>query len=131
MFEIHYLKHIPALIVASTMTFGGLWPFFNAKTALLEFGFPRRIAAAPAAAPVFMVGNARTTVIGLLTFYFYSRYQFEVVDTIMAIAGAYCGVIDSYAVWREGNSRKAAFRLASSGFLSACGFWGLTTSALT
>ncbi|KAI0969298.1 hypothetical protein F4678DRAFT_439959 [Xylaria arbuscula] len=128
MFDVLYLKHIPALIVASTMTFGGMWPLFNAKDAMLEFGFPRRIATTHTAAPVFKVGNARTTVIGLLTFYFYYRGQLDVVDVIMAITGAYCGVIDSYVVWREGKPRQALFRLVSSGFLSACGFWGLTAS---
>ncbi|KAI1426750.1 hypothetical protein F5Y12DRAFT_255415 [Xylaria sp. FL1777] len=128
MFEISYVKHIPALIVASTMTFGGMWSLFHASDAALEFGFPRRIAATPAVAPVFTVGNARTTTIGLLTFIFYARNQLDVVDTIMAVTGAYCGLVDSYVVWKEGNPRKAAFRLASSGFLSACGFFGLTAS---
>ncbi|KAI1313572.1 hypothetical protein F5Y03DRAFT_337037 [Xylaria venustula] len=128
MFELLHLKHIPALIVASAMTFGGMWPLFNARDAMLEFRFPQHIATTRAAAPVFKVGNARTTVIGLLTFYFYYRGQLDVVDVILAITGAYCGAIDSYVVWREGKPRQALFRLVSSGFLSACGFWGLTAS---
>ncbi|KAI0866726.1 hypothetical protein F4860DRAFT_1052 [Xylaria cubensis] len=119
-------RYIPALIVASTMTFGGMWPLVDPRGSMLEFGLPPRIANAPAAAPVFKSGNARTTVIGLLTFFFYAQNQLEVVDTIMAITGAYCGLVDSYVVWKEGNPRQAVFRFMSSGFLSACGFWGLT-----
>jgi hypothetical protein len=119
-------RHLPGLLVASTMTFGGMWPFFNAPAAMLEFGLPARIATAPTSFPVFVVGNARTTSIGLMTFYFYSRGQFDVVDVIMAIGGAYCGLVDSYVVWREGKPGKAVFRLVASGFLSAWGFLGLT-----
>ncbi|KAI1124992.1 hypothetical protein F5Y10DRAFT_18178 [Nemania abortiva] len=126
MFEHFRIQHIPSLIVASTINFGGIWPLFDARGAMLEFGFLPRIADPSSSAPIFQVGNARTTAIGLITFLFYSRQQFEVVDTIMAITGAYCGLIDSYVVWREGRPRQAIFRLVSSGFLSACGFWGLT-----
>ena len=126
MFPHFHLMHIPALFVAFTMTFGGMWPLFNARAAMLEFGLPRRIANTRGTTAVFQVGNARTTVIGLLVFHFYFRNQFAVVDTIMAITGAYCGLIDSYVVWREGNAEKALFRLVSSGFLSAWGYWGLT-----
>ncbi|KAH8160433.1 hypothetical protein CIB48_g7830 [Xylaria polymorpha] len=93
---------------------------------MLDFGLPPRIANTPAVAPGFKAGNARTTVIGFLTFFFYFRNQLEVVDTILAITGAYCGLVDSYVVWKEGNPRFAAFRLVSSGLLSACGLWGLT-----
>lgn len=121
-----HLRHAPALLVASTMTFGGMWSLFDPRGSMHEFGFPSRIATTPAAAPVFQTGNARTTVIGLLTFYFYARDQLSVVDVILAVTGAYCGLLDSYVVWREGNPKKAAFRLVSSGFLSVCGLWGVT-----
>ncbi|ROV95113.1 hypothetical protein VSDG_05864 [Cytospora chrysosperma] len=96
MFEQLALRHIPALFVASTMTFGGVWPIFNARGAMLEFGFPSHIASVPAAAPVMVIGQVRTTVIGLLVFLHYSRNQLDVVDTIMAITGAYAGLLDSY-----------------------------------
>ncbi len=128
-FHFHFhLKHIPALLAASTMTFGGMWPLFDARGSMLEFGFPRRIANARAAAPAFKVGNARTTVLGLLMFISYSQNQLEVVDAIMAVTGAYCGLVDSYVVWREGNPQQAAFRLASSAFISACGCGGWTAN---
>ncbi|GAP89282.1 putative efflux pump antibiotic resistance [Rosellinia necatrix] len=129
MFQNVQLRHAPALLVATTMTFGGLWPFLDARGAMEEFGFPARVAAAPAAAPVFRVGNARTTTIGLLVFLFYARGQLAAVDAVVAVTGAYCGLVDSYVVWREGNPRHALFRLASSGLLSACGLWGLTAGS--
>lgn len=108
------------------MTFGGMWPLYNAQAAILEFGLPAHVASAPAAAPVMVIGQVRTTVIGLLVFLFYSRDQLEVVDTIMAVTGAYAGVVDAYVVWKEGNARQAAFRLISSGLIAAWGYAGWT-----
>ncbi|POS72637.1 hypothetical protein DHEL01_v208965 [Diaporthe helianthi] len=120
-------RHIPGLIVATTMTFGGMWTFFNARAALLEFGFPARIAHVPEAAPVTIVGQARTTIIGVLVFIFYSRNQLDLVDLVMAVTGTYAGLVDSYIVWREGKPRKALFRLISSGLLAAWGWAGWTS----
>lgn len=108
------------------MTFGGMWPIFDARGAILEFGFPARIADTPAAAPVMVIGSARTTCIGLLVFLFYSRNQLDLVDQVMAVIGAYAGLVDSYVVWKEGRPRKAVFRLVSSWLLAAWGFAGLT-----
>jgi hypothetical protein len=123
----HFQLRLPALIVATTTTFGGMWPLlFSARGAMLEFGLPERIASTAAAAPVFVVGNARTTVIGLLTFLFYSRRRLDVVDTIMAVTGFYCGLVDSYVVWSEGNAGYAVFRLVSSGLISTWGVMGMT-----
>lgn len=110
------------------MTFGGIWPLFNAEGAMLDFGFPAHIAKNPAAAPVMKVNGVRTTVIGLLTFLFYSRGQLELVDTVMAVTGAYAGLVDTYLVWKEGYPRWAAFRFISSGFLAAWGYAGLTSA---
>ncbi|KAI4592936.1 hypothetical protein KJ359_010188 [Pestalotiopsis sp. 9143b] len=126
MFNQVQFRHVPALVVATTMTFGGLWSFFDARAAMLEFGLPDRIASTPGAASVMLINNARTTAFGLCMFTFYYRGQMEVCDTILAILGAYAGLVDSYVVWKEGNSRKAAFRFVSSGLLSAAGFAGLT-----
>ncbi|KAI1752839.1 hypothetical protein F4782DRAFT_529952 [Xylaria castorea] len=126
MLDMPEFRHIPALIFACIMTFGGMWPLLDPSGSMLEFGLPPHIAHAAAAARAFKSGNARTTVIGLLVFFFYIRNQLEVVDTIMAITWAYCGLVDSYVLWEEGNPRQAAVRLVSSGSLPACGFWGLT-----
>ncbi|KAH8896715.1 hypothetical protein GQ53DRAFT_743328 [Thozetella sp. PMI_491] len=108
------------------MTFGGMWPLFDPRGAMLEFGFPARIAEAPAAGPVFAVGNVRTTVLGTLMLTYYFRGKMDVVDTILAVTGGYAGLVDSYIVWREGQTGNAIFRLISSGLLSAWGFAGWT-----
>lgn len=109
------------------MTFGGMWPAFNASGAMREFGFPARIADAPAAAPVMVIGQARGTVIGLLVFLFYSRNQLDLVDDVTAVTAAYCAVVDAYVVWKEGERRNAVFRLVSSGMLAAWGYAGMTS----
>lgn len=128
MFETFALRHIPALFIATTTTFGGMWPLFDARGAMLEFGFPARIANTPACAPVMVMGTVRTSIIGMLLYIFYARNQLDVVDTILAVTGAYAGVIDSYLVWREGKPGKAVFRLVSSLLISAWGIAGWTTA---
>ena len=126
MFEHFEPRHIPALFAATVMTFGGMWSFLDARGAMLEFGLPERIASTPAAAAVMHINNARTTVFGMCMYAFYFRRDLAACDTILAILGAYAVLVDSYVVWKEGNPRKAAFRLASSGLLSAVGFAGWT-----
>ncbi|KAK8133605.1 hypothetical protein PG984_005617 [Apiospora sp. TS-2023a] len=123
------LRHIPALFTATVMTFGGMWSYFDARRAMLEFGFPERIANTPAAAAIMHVNNARTTVLGMCIYALYFTGQRAACDTILAILGAYAGLVDSYVVWKEGNPRKAAFRLVNSWLLSAVGFAGWTGRA--
>ncbi|KAI1454004.1 hypothetical protein F4805DRAFT_337929 [Annulohypoxylon moriforme] len=126
MFEQFELRHIPTLFSATVMTFGGMWSFFNARAAMLEFGFPDRIASTPSAAAIMHINNARTTVLGMCLYTLYFRQNFAACDTILAILGAYAGVVDSWVVWKEGNPRKAAFRFVSSGLVSAAGLAGWT-----
>ncbi|KAI0835996.1 hypothetical protein F5Y06DRAFT_274969 [Hypoxylon sp. FL0890] len=126
MFEHFEMRHIPALFSATVMTFGGMWSYFDPRAAMLEFGLPDRIASTPAAAAVMHINNARTTVLGMCMYTLYFRHEFTACDTILAVLGAYAGVVDSYVVWKEGNPRKAAFRLVSSWMLSAAGFAGWT-----
>lgn len=111
------------------MAFGGMWPMVDPRGAMRDFGFPDRIADKPEAAPVMVTGNARTTVLGILMLLFYSRGQFGILDTFLAVTGAYAGVVDSYVVWREGRPRQAVFRLLSSGFLSVWGVLGWTAGS--
>ncbi|KAI1200871.1 hypothetical protein F5X97DRAFT_292310 [Nemania serpens] len=126
MFEHFHPRHIPALLAGTTMTFGGMWPLFDAPGAMREFGYPDRIADASEAAPVMVTGNVRTTIIGVLMLLFYSRRQYDTLDTFLAVTGAYAGLLDSYVVWREGRPGQALFRLASSAFLSLWGILGWT-----
>lgn len=129
MFETFTLGHIPALLVGTAMTFGGMWPMCDARGAMLEYGFPARIADTRACAPVMVMGTVRTSIIGMLVFIFYARNQLDAVDTIMALTGAYAGVVDSYLVWKEGRHGKAVFRLISCLLISAWGVAGWTAAS--
>ncbi|KAI0391872.1 hypothetical protein F5Y17DRAFT_387856 [Xylariaceae sp. FL0594] len=131
MFEHFHPRHIPALIAGTTMAFGGMWPMLDPRGAMRDFGFPARIANCPEAAPVMVTGNVRTTVLGFLMLLFYSRRQLDLLDTFMAVTGAYAGLVDCYVVWRTGNRKHAVFRLVSSGLISAWGFLGWTAGAGT
>ncbi|KAH8767363.1 hypothetical protein F5883DRAFT_73387 [Diaporthe sp. PMI_573] len=126
MFEHFELRHVPTLFTATVMTLGGMWSYFDPRAAMLEFGLPDRIAATPAAAAVMHINNARTTVLGMSLYALYFRNHLATCDVILAILGAYAGLVDSYVVWKEGNPRKAAFRLGSSWLLSAVGLAGWT-----
>jgi hypothetical protein len=127
MFDYFTLRHIPALLAGSTMAFGGLWPLWDARGAMLEFGMPARIADAPQAAPVMAVGNARTSALGFVMLLFYFRNQFDTVDTILTVVGFWAGAVDCYVVWKEGQPRHAIFRLASSWILALAGYAGWTS----
>ncbi|KAK5991834.1 hypothetical protein PT974_05220 [Cladobotryum mycophilum] len=104
------VRHIPPLFVASATTFGGLWPFWSPRDAMLEFGLPERIANSPAAHPVMVLCSARSTTLGVLMLVFYHQNKLAEVDTIMSIIGAYLGLVDGYICWKEGMPGKAVFR---------------------
>ncbi|KAI1390611.1 uncharacterized protein F4822DRAFT_393710 [Hypoxylon trugodes] len=119
------LRHIPPLFVACSATFGGLWPLFNAKAAMLEFGFPTHIANSPPTYPVMITQSIRTSALGLIMLTFYSQQKLAEVDTVMAIMGTYLGVADSYALWADSRG-KAVFQLISGLLIGAWGLAGLT-----
>lgn len=85
MFEHFSSYHIPPLFVATTTTFGGLWPFFKPRDVMVEFGFPVYIAETRATHPVMMTSSARTSALGALIYVFYLQQKLVEVDTIMAI----------------------------------------------
>jgi hypothetical protein len=118
MFEQFAWRHIVPLFVASATTFGGLWPFWAPRDAMLEFGLPARIADSPT--------SARTTALGLLMLIFYQQRKLAEVDVVMSVMGAYLGVVDGYVCWKEGMPNKAVFRCVSSMVIAGCGMVGLT-----
>lgn len=89
---------------------------------MAEFEFLAKIANAPAAAPVIVIRGLHTPDISLLVFTFYTRNQLDLVNLVMAVTGAYCGLVDSYVVWKECKLSKAVTRLISSGLFAAWGF---------
>lgn len=119
-------RHILPLLIATTTTFGGIWPIFNAPSSMLEFGLPAHIARSPTAASPFILCSARTTTIGLMLFTFYARGEYAVVDTILAIIGGYLGIVDSAVWWKEGIKGKAIFRACSCVVIAGWGWFGMT-----
>ncbi|KAI5919989.1 hypothetical protein F4810DRAFT_685134 [Camillea tinctor] len=81
MFEHFELRHVPALFVATVMTFGGMWSYFDVRAAMLEFGLPDRIASTPAAAAVMHINNARTIVLGMCMYTLYFYRELAACDT--------------------------------------------------
>ncbi|KAJ7500980.1 hypothetical protein B0H11DRAFT_2374948 [Mycena galericulata] len=119
------VRHIPALVVATGLTFGGLIPFFNAEYACQAFGLPQRIAASKPAQSVMILSTARGTTIGLAIFVFYAQGNMVVVDTLLTLL-AYVGAVDGYVCWKEGVPGKAVFRASCATFFAAWGALRMT-----
>ena len=119
------LHHVPPLLVATALTFGGLIPLVNAEYAIQKVGLPQRIAGSTPAHPIMILCSARITAIGLALFTFYYRGNFAAVDTVLATLG-YVGLVDGYVGGREGVPNTGVFRLVSGALFGAWGWWGLT-----
>ncbi|KXH65714.1 hypothetical protein CSAL01_03224 [Colletotrichum salicis] len=107
-------RQILPLFVATTTTFGGLFALFNPAGSIKAFGLPHRIASSPIAHATFSLASARTSVIGLLIYTFYVRGDFGAIDTVLLTSGLYCGIVDGYVCYKEGEPGKALFRVLSS-----------------
>lgn len=103
---------------------------FNPRAAMLEFGLPRKIAENPAAAPVMVLGQARNTVLGLLTFWFYYQQKYTEIDQLMVILAGYVGIVDCVQLRKVGQPKRGLFRLVLSWVFVASGIVGLTASTL-
>lgn len=119
------LRHIPALFIATIFTFGGLWPLWNRKAPILEFGLPEHIADSEAAQTVFIISSSRMTVMGLALYAFYYRRLYSAIDILMLCLG-WAGVIDGYVCWREEVPDRAVFRALSGAIIAGLGALKLT-----
>lgn len=119
------INHIPPLLVASALTFGGLIPYINAEYAILEFGLPPRVATSRPAQSVITVSSARITAIGLAMFAFSLQGHFEAVVTILVTLG-YVGLVDGYVCWKEEVPRKEVLRALSGLAIATWGWFGIT-----
>lgn len=125
-FDNFQLRHLPGPFIASSETFGGFWPLFNAERAILAFGLPEPIAeSAPAQATMF-IASSRISTIGLTIFALYGQGNLAAIDTVLAVMGLYVGVMDGYLCWREGRPKKGLFRSASAFTVAAVGLAGCT-----
>lgn len=120
------LRHIAPLFVATTTTFGGLWPLWDARSAMLEFGFPAHIAETRATHPVMITSSARTSVLGALILVFYFQGNLSEMDTVIALFGTYIGLTDWWALRNE-NGGKAVFRLVSGLLIGTWGIFGMSS----
>ena len=121
------VRHFPPLLIATTFTFGGLMPLWNAEGAILEFGLPMRIAMNPSAQAVMKVSSARVTAIGLALWAFYLQGQFTAVDTILTTLG-WIGIVDGYVCWKEDVPRSAFVRSISGALFATWGWFGMTSA---
>ena len=120
------LRRVPVLLLASSITFGGFIPFWDAEYAIRLFGLPGRIAVSPTAQSVMILSSARISAIGMAIFIFMYQRKYAAVDTMLSVIG-YIGLVDGYVCWMEGVPNKAVFRCAASLLAAAWGWFGLTT----
>ncbi len=125
MFEQFTAWHILPLLVATATTVGGVWPFFDARGAMLEFGYPVFIVEKPATHPVMITSSARSSILGALMLVFYFQGKLVEMDTVLALFGVWAGFADWYALRGQNNS-KSWFRLFSGLCLGTWGFLGLS-----
>ncbi|KAG6362839.1 hypothetical protein INS49_007933 [Diaporthe citri] len=120
------LRHLPGLLIASSETFGGFWPLFNAERAILAFGLPGPIAQSVPAQTTMFIASSRISTIGMIIFALYGQGNLAAVDTVLAVMGLYVGVMDGYFCWREGRPKMGLFRSAGAFTVAAVGLAGCT-----
>ncbi|KAI0438937.1 hypothetical protein F4803DRAFT_533182 [Xylaria telfairii] len=120
-------RHIPALLTATPMFFGGLFDgLTRPKKALLTYGMSEKTANSREGQIVYYGHSMRTSTLGLLVFVFYLQGDLAAVDTTMAIMGLYCGFADVLLLWYHGNRSKVPVRFLSVSLIAAWGFAGMT-----
>lgn len=122
------LRHVPGLFLATTFTFGGLWPFWRPQDATREFGLPDRIATSKEANAVFTIYSSRMTTMGFMLYIFYYKRMFSSIDILLLTLG-WAGVVDGIVCWREGVPGRAIFRAASGAVIAVMGGLGITAGA--
>lgn len=125
-FDNFQLRHLPGLLIASSETFGGFWPLFNAESAIRAFGLPEPIAQSVPAQATMFIASSRISTIGMIIFALYGQGNFAAVDTVLAVMGLYVGAMDGYLCWREGRPKNGLFRSASAFTVAAVGLAGCT-----
>lgn len=107
-------RHIPALLSATPMFFGGLFHgLLKPKAALLTWGMTEETARSREAQVVYYGHTVRTSTLGLLVFALYLQGNLSGVDTSMVIMGDYCGIADVILIWKHGNQKVIPVRLLS------------------
>ncbi|KAH7110904.1 hypothetical protein B0J11DRAFT_544181 [Dendryphion nanum] len=127
MFEQFALRHLPPLLLATTITLGGTMPFtYGPEAALLKFGFPKSVAISKCAWPVIKVGSARVTTIGLAIWGMYIGGHLEAIDIVLSAMG-WMALIDGIVCSKDGVAGSATFRVSSTGAVAIWGLLGMTS----
>ena len=122
--------HIPALLSATLMFFGGLFHgLLKPQAALLTWGMTDEIARSREAQIVYYGHTMRTSTLGLLVFALYLQGDLAAVDTTMVVMGGYCGIADVITIWYHGNQRVIPVRLLSVLCIAGWGIAGITASS--
>jgi hypothetical protein len=128
MFEHFAYRHIPPLLLATTITIGGTMPYTHGpEAALLKFGFPPAIARSKAAWPIITVGSARVSTIGIALWGLYLGGHLEAMDILLA-SMAWIAVIDGLVCAKEGEPGSALFRASFTGIVAGWGLLGMTSA---
>lgn len=130
MFDKFSWRHVPALLTATPMFFGGLYNgFAQPRQALLGYGMTEKIAISREAQIVYYGHSMRTSTLGLLLFAFYFKGDFAAVDMMMAFMAAYLGTADLILLWNFGNHSVLPVRLVSILLIGVWGFAGMTAGS--
>ncbi|KAH8597480.1 hypothetical protein B0O99DRAFT_660479 [Bisporella sp. PMI_857] len=123
-------RHIPALLSATPMFFGGLiHGLLKPQAALLTWGMTKEIARSREAQVVYYGHTMRTSTLGLLVFALYLQGNLTGVDTTMAVMGGYCGIAHVLTIWYHSNKSVAPVRLLSVLCIAGWGLAGMTASS--
>jgi hypothetical protein len=130
MFEHFIPRHIPPLFIATTVTFGGMTPFFaGGEKSVLSFGLPQRVAISKPAQAVMILSSARASVYGIALWGMYLGNHFAAMDILFASMG-YLAFVDAWVLWKEGSPMsKVAFRFISAGLIAVWGLLGMSASS--
>jgi uncharacterized protein DUF4267 len=124
------LTHLPVLFAGTAVFVGGLIPLLgSARGAMLEYGYPERVADMPETWSVFISGNGRGTALGAVVLMLYARGRLAECDLALGILSTWLGFIDFWVLSGvEGTARGwIAFRLISTSMLAAAGWMGMSS----
>ncbi|KAK6496283.1 hypothetical protein TWF481_002308 [Arthrobotrys musiformis] len=119
-------RHIPGLIIGTTLTFGGAIPFFNPAYAMHEFGLPLYLVKSKDAQDAFTVSAIRTVALGLSIYMMFAQRMYRGVDIMLACIGT-TGILDGWLCWKVGVPGRGVFRATCAVLVAGWGWMGLTS----
>ena len=90
-----------------------------------EMGLSERMAVSVAAQRAMIIGGARTSVLGIVTFILYLQGDLATVDTVMSLM-PWLGWMDGYVCWKEGKPGFGLFRAVAATLIGVWGMLGMS-----